>query len=165
VAKAAQGDVDALAQLMAAHDGDMVRVCMVICGDVDIARAAVQAGWITAWKRLATLREPDRVRPWLMSVAANEARQILRSAARRDRYERRSAAPAPGLDPGLRAEVLDLAEAVSRLDVDERRLLGLRYAAGLTSEEIARELGGSAASVRGRLARLTLRLRSELGNA
>jgi RNA polymerase sigma-70 factor (ECF subfamily) len=165
VAKAAQGDVDALAQLMAAHDGDMVRVCMVICGDADLAREAVQAAWIKAWRRLDSVHSPDRLRPWLMSVAANEARQILRSAARRYRYERRSAPPAPGLDPGLRAEVLDLAEAVSRLDVDERRLLGLRYAAGLSSEEIAHEMGGSAASVRGRLARLTSRLRSELGDA
>jgi DNA-directed RNA polymerase specialized sigma24 family protein len=100
-----------------------------------------------------------------MSVAANEARQILRSAARRDRYERRVVLPNPAIDPGLRPDVLDLAEAVSRLDLDERRLLGLRYAAGLTSEEIAHELGGTAASVRGRLARLTSRLRSELDDA
>lgn len=138
---------------------------MVICGDADLAREAVQVAWVKAWKRLDSVRGPDHLRPWLMSVAANEARQILRSAARRDRYERRSRAPDQGLDPGLRAEVMDLAEAVSRLDFDERRLLGLRFAAGLTSEEIARELGGSAAAVRGRLARLTARLRSELSDA
>lgn len=165
VADAAQGDVDALAQIMAAHDRDMARLCMVICGDADVAREAVQAAWVTAWRRLGSVRGPEHLRPWLMSVAANEARQILRSAARRDRYERRSPTPDHGLDPGLRADYMDLADAVSRLDFDERRLLGLRYGAGLTSEEIARELGGSASAIRGRLARLTARLRSELGDA
>lgn len=165
VGQAARGDADALAEIMAANDGDMARLCMVICGDADLARDAVQAAWIKAWKRLGTIRDPARLRPWLMSVAANEARQMLRSASRRDRYERRSPATSPGLDPGLRAEFLDLAEAVSRLSVDERRLLGLRYAAGLSSEEIASEVGGSPAAIRGRLARLTSRLRSELGDA
>lgn len=162
IGQAARGDADAVAEIMAANDGDMARLCMVICGDADLAREAVQAAWVKAWRQLGSLRSPDRLRPWLMSVAANEARQLLRSAARRERHERRSAPPPPGLDPGLRAEVLDLADAVSRLSVDDRRLLGLRYAAGLSSEEIAHELGGSASAIRGRLSRLTSRLRSEL---
>jgi len=161
VESAAAGDQDALAQIMAAHDGDMARVCMVICGDVDTAREAVQAAWPIAWRKLGSLRDPARLRPWLVSVAANEARQIMRSDRRRTARERHLAPPAPA-DPGERSDYLDLAAAVSRLETDDRRLIGLRYVAGLSSAEIAREMGGTAAAVRGRLARAVQRLRRDL---
>ena len=159
--RAATGDADALAQVMAAHSGDMARVCMVICGDPDVAHEAVQAAWASAWPRLASLRDPDRLRPWLIAIAANQARQIVRGARRRRAHESSVTSAAP-IDPGSRAELLDLADAVSNLQPDDRRLLGMRFAAGLTSEEIARELGGSASAVRGRLARIVAQLRAEL---
>jgi len=159
--RASNGDPEALAQIMAAHSGDMARVCMVISGDPDVAHEAVQAAWASAWRRLGSLRDPDRLRPWLISIAANQARQILRSARRRRSYED-SVTPQPPIDPGSRAELIDLAEAVSHLEPDQRRLLGLRFVGGLTSEEIARELGGSASAVRGRIARIVKRLRTEL---
>lgn len=159
--RASTGDSQALAQIMAAHSGDMARVCMVICGDPDVAREAVQAAWASAWRRLGSLRDPDRLRPWLMAIAANQARQMLRSARRRRAHESSVTSAVP-MDPGSRAELLDLAEAVAHLHPDERRLLGLRFVGGLTSEEIARELGGSASAVRGRLARIVARLRAEL---
>lgn len=159
--RASNGDPEALAQIMAAHSGDMARICMVICGDPDVAHEAVQAAWAAAWRRLGSLRDPDRLRPWLMTIAANQARQMLRSARRRSGYEG-SVTPQPPVDPGSRAELLDLAEALSHLEPDERRLLGLRFVGGLTSEEIAHELGGSASGVRGRVARIVKRLRTQL---
>lgn len=159
--RASAGDPEALAQIMAAHSGDMVRICMVICGDPDVAHEAVQAAWTSAWRRLGSLRNPDRLRPWLMTIAANQARQMLRSARRRRAHEG-SLTPSSPVDPGSRVDLLDLAEALSHLRPDERRLLGLRFVGGLTSEEIAQELGGSASGVRGRLAGIVKRLRTEL---
>ena len=161
---AADGDHDALARIMAAHDADMTRICMVICGDVHTAREAVQAAWPIAWRKLGSLRDPERLRPWLMSVAANEARKIIRADRRRANHERRLTAAIPE-DPANRAEYLDLARAIGQLEADDRRLVALRYVAGLTSQEIAREVGGTAASVRGKLARAVARLRTELTDA
>ena len=164
VAAACAGDTDAFARIMALHDGDMTRVCMAIVGDVNVAQEAVQAAWPLVWERLGSLREPDRLRPWLVSVAANEARQIVRRGRRAEARERSSAPPRDLGDPSARAASLDLAAALSRLGVDDRRLIGLRYIAGLTSSEIARELGGSPSAVRGRLARILDRLRTELND-
>lgn len=163
VEAAAAGDHAALAQIMAAYDPDMTRICMVICGDVHVARDAVQAAWPIAWRKLGSLRDPARLRPWLMSVAANEARQIMRSDRRRVARESQLA-PALSSEPGQRAEYLDLAVAVARLAPDERRLIALRYVAGLSSAEIARETGGTASAIRGKLARALYRLRKELGD-
>lgn len=70
-------------RLIRAHHDDMTRVCFVICGDLDIADEAVQAAWLIVWRKLRSLRDPGRLRPWLVSIAANEARQLIRRRQRR----------------------------------------------------------------------------------
>ena len=60
IALAAAGDEAAFAGLVSAHHDDMVRVCFVICGDLDVADESAQAAWAIAWRRLDDLREPAR---------------------------------------------------------------------------------------------------------
>ena len=165
VALAASGDEAAFARIVRAHHGDMTRVCFLICGDLDLADEAVQAAWPIVWRKLGTLRDADRLRPWLVSVAANEARQVLRRQRRRTVVEI-SIGTATGstADPGTRVADLDLADALARLSVDDRTLLALRYDAGLNSTELGRATGRSASGTRARLARLLDRLRTELGD-
>src|SRR5262249_12445000 len=116
---------------------------------------------------------PGRLRPWLVSVAANEAKQLARSRNRRwvrevaidDGTEAATAArsaSAASIDPAERAAELDLANALQALDPDDRILIALRSAAGLTSDEIGRAIGLTGGGVRARLARLLNRLREEL---
>jgi hypothetical protein len=66
---AAAGDEVAFARIVAAHRAEMVRVAYVVCGDWDIAQDAAQAALWLAWRKLPSLRDPARLRPWLMSVA------------------------------------------------------------------------------------------------
>src|SRR5215211_4178505 len=87
VSLAAAGDEAAFARIVRAHHDDMVRVSYVISGDSDLAEEAVQSAWPLAWRGLSSLRDPDRLRPWLISVAANEARQLLRRRRRRSVVE------------------------------------------------------------------------------
>ena|SRR5215212_859369 len=164
VAGAAAGDEVAFARMVAAHHDDMARVAFVVCGDVDMAQEAVQSAWPKIWAKLGSLRDPERIRPWLVSVAVNEARQLARSRGRRrvreipmdDAMQR--AAP----DPGDRAADLDLARALATLSDQDRSIVAMRYAAGLTSDEIGRAIGMTGGGVRARLARLLDRLRKEL---
>ena len=62
VALAVAGDEVAFARIIRAHHDDMARVCFVICGDLDVADEAVQAAWPIAWRKLGSLRDPDRLR-------------------------------------------------------------------------------------------------------
>ena len=78
VASAASGDEIAFARIVAAYNGEMHRVCVVVARDRVIAEEAVQAAWLVAWRKLGDVREPERVRPWLVSIAVNEVRQLLR---------------------------------------------------------------------------------------
>ncbi len=67
-------------------------------------------------------------------------------------------------DPAARPAVTDLVHAVRRLPADDRTLLALRYVAGFDATEIGRALDMSPSGVRSRLARLVVRLRTELGD-
>lgn len=173
VARAAGGDEIAFARIVAAHHDDMARVAYVMCGEVDLAQEAVQSAWTKAWTRLGTIREADRLRPWLVSVAANEAKQLVRSRSRRRVREipmpestavslELAASTRRGPDPADRVTDLDLANALATLGESDRTLVALRYAAGLTSDEIGHVIGMTGGGVRARIARLLDRLRREL---
>ena len=165
VADAAAGDAAALARIVAAHHDDMARLCFVICGDQDLAQDAVQAAWPLAWRKLGSLRDPDRLRPWLMTIAANEARQLLRRRRRQRVVEIAVVDLDPArADPGDRAALLDLRAALHRLTPEDRTLLAMRHLAGFDSAEIGAALGISAEAVRARLSRLVARLRVELSD-
>ena len=163
VRSAAAGDEIAFARLVAEHHASMARVAFVICGDPDMARDAVQSAWSIAWRRLRTVRDPSRVHAWLVAVAANEARQADRRR-RRDRVVDISAEAAKlaHLDRADPVELVDLARTLRGLTADDRRLLAMRFAAGLGSAEIGAQLGISASAARSRLNRLLERLRTDL---
>jgi RNA polymerase sigma-70 factor (ECF subfamily) len=163
VRSAATGDEVAFARLVAEHHTSMARVAYVVCGDAETTRDAVQSAWAIAWRRMRSLRDPSQVRPWLVAIAANEARQVVRRR-RRDRVVDISADidPPGGSDPMESVELVDLRRVLRGLTAEERGLLAMRYAAGLDSSEIASQLGISASGVRSRLARLLERLRVDL---
>ncbi len=161
--QAAAGDEVAFARIVAAYHGDMVRVAYGICGDRDLALDSVQAAWLIAWRKLRQVREPDHLRSWLVAVAANEARHLVRRRQSGRVVEIPLDPPAAEpVDPPAEIRRLDLVNALNRLSPDERVLLALRYGAGLDSGEIGPLLGLSASGVRARLARLMARLRKEL---
>jgi RNA polymerase sigma factor (sigma-70 family) len=162
VTRAARGEVAALAEIVALYHADMARVCAVICEDADVADDAVQSAWPIAWQRLGTLRDSSRLRPWLVSIAANQARQLQRRERRRRVVEIQVEPIPPQAHLDETAAMLDLERALVRLTADERSLVALRFVSELDSEEIGRALGISASGARSRLERLLARLRTEL---
>jgi RNA polymerase sigma-70 factor (ECF subfamily) len=163
VRSAATGDQAAFARLVAEHHASMTRVAFVISGDAETALDAVQSSWAIAWRRMGSLRDPSQVRAWLVAIAANEARQAMRRRRRVhvvDISENVARAEESYLDASV--DLVDLDRALRGLTPQERTLLALRYAAGLDSSEIARQMDISASGVRSRLARLLERLREDL---
>ena len=163
VEHAIAGDEVAFARIVATHHDDMARIAYFVCGDLDIAEEAEQSAWAVAYRRLKDLRDPGRLRAWLMSVAANEARQIVRSRRRRTVRELSVVDPTAPLDVD-RAALIDLGEALARLDARDRAIVGMRFIGGFDSAEIGREMGMTASAVRVRLHRLLERLRKDLGD-
>jgi RNA polymerase sigma-70 factor (ECF subfamily) len=166
LARAAAGDELAFTRLVAAHHSDMRRVAYVVCHDAETAEDACQQAWQIAARRLSSVREPAKVRSWLVAVAANEARKLAKRQQRRNILEA-SVRPITdgGRDPSDSIDQADLSRALSRLSPDDRLLVALRYAADLDSSQIAAIRGGSASGTRARLARILDRLRKELQDA
>jgi RNA polymerase sigma-70 factor (ECF subfamily) len=163
---AAAGDHAAFAAIVRRHHLDLVRVGYVVSGSSDLADQAAAAAWVIAWKQLGRIREPEKLKGWLCTVAANEARQLMRRQRRRSVVE--IAVDSVGEhgtalhDPQLRVRDIDLARALDQLAPNDRALVALRYVAGLNSTELARATGMTASGTRARLARLLERLRKEL---
>jgi RNA polymerase sigma factor (sigma-70 family) len=165
VEAAAAGDTMAFARIVRAHHDDMARVCQAICGDPDLAQDAAQAAWPHAWQKLRSLRDPDKLRSWLVTIAANEARQLVRKQHRgRVLHLDVADVGSDRDDPAARAGDTDLLAAIRLLPADDRMLLSLRYVAGFDATEIGTALGMSASGVRSRLSRLVDRLRTEVGD-
>jgi RNA polymerase sigma-70 factor, ECF subfamily len=167
IERAAAGDRMAFARLVDAYYDDTMRVAFVVAGgDGGVAEDAVQAAWTTAWQKLGTIRDPARLKPWLLTVVANEARQAARRSHRHPVVELDAAAADPaGPDPGALVSELDLRRALVHYAPEDRALLALRYVAGFDSSEIAALTHGNASSVRSRLSALLARLRKELSDA
>lgn len=168
VRAAVMGDEAAFTELVARHHRDLLRVAYVICRDPALAEDSAQAAWAIAWRRLGDVKEPSQVRGWLVAVAANEARRVMRS--RRPRILEISVADIEleGV-PDLRSDPLadgianaDLRRVLASLDPTDRALIALRYVAELSSDDIGRALGMSSSGARGRLSRLLVRLRGDL---
>lgn len=163
VRSAAGGDEQALRALVSTHSAGMARLAFAILGDAEQSKDAVQLAWEIAWRKLSSLRDPTRVRSWLLVLAANEARRLARRTRTRRTAEAAAAAAAASVGDIERAERwADLERALARLDPSARELLGLRFGLGMRSADIAEHLGSTPNAVRLRLTRVVSRLRTEL---
>ncbi len=162
VTLASTGDEAAFAQLVSTYHADMARVAFVLCGDRGLAEDAVQSAWLVAWRKLHSVRDPDRVRPWLLSVTANETRQIVRRRHGGVVEIGIDRSVDPRGDPSSGIERLDLHRALTRLSPDDRTLLAMHYAVELSADELGAAVGASPSTARKRVTRAIDRLRKEL---
>jgi RNA polymerase sigma-70 factor, ECF subfamily len=101
---------------------------------------------------------------WLFGIARNAALDELRRRRRRasleaDPEDVAAVSPAEHADDVVRREAVRA--AVGRLAPGERELVGLKFAGGLSNEEIARVVGLSASNVGTRLHRTLEKLRRD----
>ena len=89
VAEATAGDLAAFDRLVARHQEVAVRVATLTAGP-GLAPDAVQEAFVKAWRALPRFRPGAPFRPWLLTIVANEARNAVRAAGRRDALTFRS---------------------------------------------------------------------------
>lgn len=80
VMAAKAGDVASLGALVIRHRPAMEATALSLLGPGPDAEDAVQDAVLAALQRIATLRDPGAVRPWLQSIVRNNCRMHLRSA-------------------------------------------------------------------------------------
>jgi RNA polymerase sigma-70 factor (ECF subfamily) len=118
----------------------------------------VQDVFVTAFRRLDSLREPAAFGGWLAAIARNRATDHLRHA--RDEVELPRSLP--GGTPAEPA-TLEALDAIRRLPEAYRETLAMRLVEGMSGAEIAERTGLTPASVRVNLHRGMKQLREMLG--
>lgn len=116
-------------------------------GDADEAQDLVQDTFRRAWVGAATLREPDKLRAWLMSIARKQAIDMGRKRSHLPRpTEHLPERPTPSTDDPLNQAVRQ--ERAQRIQfllntVPEqfRMVLGMRLIQGCSYQEVATTLG------------------------
>ena len=78
-----RGDGRAFEELVRPHQEIAFRVAYLITGSEADAADASQDGLVKAWRGLGRFHTGRPLRPWLLAIVANEARNRRRSTARR----------------------------------------------------------------------------------
>lgn len=163
-------DLECFLALVEQHTPSLLKVTSALVGFAD-AEDAAQEAVVKAWQARTSLRDPAKLRPWLLRIAVNVCREWRRG---RFGLHQRLQQALPGdsesalatlkSDPGASdAEAgLDLREAINALDHDLRLIVVLRYYGGMDATEIGAALGIPPATVRTRLRRALTVLRQRL---
>jgi RNA polymerase sigma-70 factor (ECF subfamily) len=169
VAMARDGDGDAFGELVARYRELAFRVAWVVAPGGE-AEDAVQEAFVKAWFALPRFRQGAPFRPWLCRIVANEARNRVRSARRRDALALRDAAATPRADIAppddaaiARGDAEVLVAAMNRLKPDDRLIVAYRWLFELSEAEMADALDVPAGTVKSRLSRAMTRLRETIG--
>ncbi len=170
VAKAKGGDRHAYEEIVRRHQNIAVRTAWLLTGSAADAEEAAQDAFVKAHRALGRFREGAPLRPWLLTIVANEARNRVRAAGRRERLVLRVAEERRpgGAVPSPEAALLDferrdeLLAAVAELPETDRQAIACRYFLDLSEEETAAALGCRRGTVKSRLSRALGRLRERM---
>jgi len=171
VLRAQRGDPRAFEQLAREHWEIAFRVAYLITHDAAEAEDAAQEALIKAWRALGRFRASRPLRPWLLRIVANEARNRRRSAGRRAQLLLRAqaaevsggAAPSPE-ELAVSAEERErLLADLDALPEQARLVLTCRFLLGLSEAETAVVLGLRRGTVKSRTARALDQLRGMHG--
>jgi RNA polymerase sigma-70 factor, ECF subfamily len=162
LARARGGDMTAFERLVEPLYDPAYRLAAVMLDDRGAAEDAVQEALFRAWRKIDRFRYGDDLKPWLLSLVANQCREMRR----RRWWSVGKVADLPLVATADDADrvVVDaqLRQALSTLGHDERLVLILRYYFDLSFDEIAKTLNLTPAAARKRAGRALRRLRAEL---
>jgi RNA polymerase sigma-70 factor (ECF subfamily) len=166
-----KGNVDAFEILVERHQKRMLNVAYRMLGDYEEACDVVQEAFLSAYRAIRSFRREAKFSTWLYGIVVNHARNRIKQAQSRSRYETRSIdAPVVLKEGSLQREVPDCGEsAVERLEKKEiearvqeciltleteyREVLVLRDIQGCSYEEIGGMLNLADGTVKSRLFR------------
>lgn len=183
MAAAADGDAAAFGELVTRHQEAAFRLAWLLTRSAADAEDAAQEAFVKAYLALDRFTPGAPFRPWLLAIVGNEARNRIRSRARREGVLARILANARGgtarstvtpepvgapVAPSPEAQVTagetwaEVRGALDGLREEERRVVSCRFLLGLSEAETAAALGIPVGTVKSRLARGLRRMRVTL---
>jgi RNA polymerase sigma-70 factor (sigma-E family) len=158
----ADADV-ALETLYDAHYVRLVRLAVLLLGDVGRAEEVVQDSFVAVYRRWEQLGQAD-LPAYLRQTVVNRSRSTLRHLAVVAKHKPEAPVDEPGADHAVlrRARRREVVDAMQRLPRRQREVLALRYYLDLSEREIAETLGISPGAVKSHASRGADALRRHL---
>jgi RNA polymerase sigma factor (sigma-70 family) len=154
--------------LVTRHEPAVMRVCRRVLDRREDAEDASQTTFVLLIRNAVKIRDRRMLRSWLCGVAHRTAiRMKAQSARRRELHSRAGDRVPPGRaeDAAAFGELRQiLHDAVDRLPEEFRTLVVHSYLEGKSNEEVARYLGCTIGTVKGRLWRARGMLRRRLSS-
>lgn len=168
--RARDGDRAALDAVLRAHETQIYRFGLRLCGNEDAAREVLQRTMLAAFENLSSFRGDARPSTWLYALARSACSRLHRRTRSAPVHDVPMDDAAPSLasdtrpdDDLQRAQMADLvATAIGMLPPDAREVVVLRDVEGLPAEEAAGILGLQIPALKSRLHRARAQLRMHL---
>ena len=157
------GSAEAFELIFARYSGRLKYFLRRLLGPARDVDDICQEVWLTVFKGLQQLRNPDAFRVWLYRIARNRAYQELR--------KERTALPAVATsemaeeieEEEFRPEdAAAIHQGLEKLQADHKDVLMLRFLEEMSYEDIAQTLGCSLGTVRSRIHYAKRALRTEM---
>lgn len=164
IQKAQRGNDRAFLTLFHQYEADLYRMAYVYVKDRDDALDVVQEVAYQAFKNIATVREPDYIKTWLIKITINCALNLMKQRQNVIQFQ-------SGFEETLRlsesdvALTLTLADVLDKLQEEERSLVVLKYYQDYTFQQISDLLDLPIGTVKSVLYRALAKLRNELKEA
>ena len=162
----ALASVASFEELVARHQGEVLRLCRSIVRDEHLGADAAQEAFVRLWRKLAGGAAPESSSAWLRRAAVSASIDLCRSRAPR-RAEREIddavAERAPSRPDAAAAELAERFErALAELPEGQRTVFLLRHEGGLSLADIAETLGVAPSTAKTQFARACLKLQEKL---
>ena len=134
------GDDSAFSELVKRHQKALLRMCLRILRDQDLAEDVVQDSFIKAYRKIHSFEGRSAFKSWLFQIAVNTARNKLRGMKREVvDIDKVSLSVGATAEKGLIQDVVKeaLLQQVERLPDKQRTALMLRIYEDMSFKEIA----------------------------
>jgi RNA polymerase sigma factor (sigma-70 family) len=165
------GQRDAFRRVVERYQGLVTSITYNATGDIPISEDLAQDTFLQAWRKIGTLREPEKLAGWLCTIARNKVRDWLRR--NRKKVDRQAVAldeavsasvnePGPDAHMEREEETALVWRAIASIPSDYREALVLHYREQAGTTQMAEALGISEAAARQRLSRARAMVKREV---
>lgn len=164
IVNAREGNNAAWEELVRDHQQSVFRLAYLLVADAEEAEDIAQETFIHAYHALGRFEASRPIRPWLLAITTNLARNNRRSVGRYLRAVRKLIQTNPpavveSSTCGMDTDAVELYSAVRSLGRADREVILMRYFLDLSEQETAEALGIARGTVKSRLSRALVRLR------
>ncbi len=161
--KAKNGDMAAFEKLYIELSPEIYAIACEITQNKEESHDLVQDCFVAALENISTLKEPEKIKNWLIRIAANKSRDYIKkkkpSVLTEDQYEvidnleEEDVAVIPDASLETEERIEDVKEILGCLTEEKRLCLLLRFKYDMSYAEIANELGITESAVKSRISR------------